>query len=106
MQSGGASIRRSRESSQHLIAIGALVHAVVVTAWWWAAIYADAAIFSSRVWLVVAWSWLVWPGVLIVARTQASRLTVGSIAVGALVIVPSVPTIYTFTAWSIGGFAP
>jgi hypothetical protein len=106
MQSSGASDQHPREGKQLLIAIAAIVHALLVTAWWWAAIYADVAVVSSGVWLVAAWGWLIWPVALLVARAQASRLTVGSVVVGALVIVPSVPTIYTFTAWSIGGFAP
>jgi hypothetical protein len=106
MQSSGVSDQHTRERKQLLIAVGAIVHALLVTAWWWAAIHANVAVVSGRVWLVAAWGWLIWPVVLLVARAQASRLTVGSVVVGAVVIVPTLPTIYAFTAWSIGGFAP
>ncbi len=98
-----------REGSKHRgIAIGALVHALLVLAWWCAAFCADIDIplITGRMWLAVAWAWLCWPIYALVRRRHLSRLTFGAIAIGAAVLVPAIPTTYTFSAWAIGGFAP
>jgi hypothetical protein len=94
-------------SSQRVIAIAAVVHASLVTGWWWASIYADIdiPIVNGRIWFVAAWAWLAWP-IYVLARAKATRFTVAALVFGAVVIAPAVPTIYTFTVWSIGGFAP
>jgi hypothetical protein len=62
-------------------------------------------VVTGHVWLVLAWLWLLWP-VYVFARSRASRITVGALLLSVAMIVPTVPTICTFTAWSIGGFAP
>ena len=106
MRGSNALSRVHGERWQRFLASGAIVHAGLVTADWWAALYADIVVVPSRIWLIVAWNWLIWPFGLVVARKQASRLTVGAVAIGGLLLVPSVPIIYTFTVWSIGGFSP
>ena len=94
-------------TSQRIIAIAAVVHALLVSAWWWASIYADIdiPIVNGRVWFVGAWAWIIWP-IYVLARAKVTRLTVAALIFGAAVIAPAVPTVYAFTVWSIGGFAP
>ena len=102
-------VPNSRESLQHRgIAIAALVHALLVLSWWYAAIWADIDIpfVSGRMWLAVAWAWLCWPIYVLMRRRHLPRLTFGAVAAGAAVLAPAIPTIYTFSAWAIGGFAP
>src|SRR5215831_6431294 len=105
MQMGGTSSQPPGASNQRLIAGAALAHAIFVTSWWWAAMYPHIVPFSVRVWVVVAWLWLVWPLLLLVRRREASRFASVAVLIGAGIIVPCVPTIFTFTAWSINGFA-
>jgi len=105
MQDAVAIESHQRETWHRAIASGSLVHAAVIAGSWWFMFYADVAVIPGKLWVVLAWAWLVWPGV-VVGWRQASRLTVVALAVGALIMVPCVSTIYTFTAWSINGFAP
>jgi hypothetical protein len=90
---------------QQIIAFGALIHAALITAMWAAAMYGDVRVLSGPVWVLVAWAWLVWPAILITSHAYASRLATAAVAIGALVIVPTTPEIYTFTWWSFGEFA-
>jgi hypothetical protein len=105
MQNGVAIQSHQRVAWHRAIASGALVHAAVIAASWWLMFYADVDVIPGKVWVVLAWAWLVWPVVVVVWR-QASRLTVAALGLGILIMVPCASTIYTFTAWSIGGFAP
>ena len=107
MQMSADSLITVPSTSQRVIAIATVVHAILVTAWWWAAIYADIDIpvVNGRVWFAAAWAWLVWP-VYMFARAKVTRLTAVALIFGVAVIAPAMPTIYAFTVWSIGGFAP
>ena len=91
---------------RRVISVGAAVHAVAVTAIWAAMFYSDVAVLSGRTWLTLAWAWVIWPASLMLLRRHIARLTVGVVVVSALVLLPTVSTIFTFTVWSTRGFAP
>jgi hypothetical protein len=95
----------SMRANRPLIAICTLAHAAIVTGLWVASMYRDVRVVSGPVWALIAWAWLVWPLLLAVSRANSSRLTLGAVAMGALIIAPTVPEIYAFTAWSVRGFA-
>ena len=61
---------------------------------------------SPRVWLFFSWLWLVWPPALALHPARSARRVMIPVLCGAALLAPCVPTIATFTAWSIGGFAP
>jgi hypothetical protein len=105
MQNNVAIERHQRVAWHRAIASGVLVHAAVIAGLWWLMLYADVEVIPGTYWVVLAWAWFVWP-VVVFAWRQASRLTVAALVVGALIMVPCASTIYTFTAWSINGFAP
>lgn len=88
------------------VAIGALAHAVLVTANWWAMLYWDESLIPGRLWFALGWLWLAWPILLVVTKARTSLLAVGGVVGGALAMLPSIPVIYSWTVWSIEGFAP
>jgi len=88
------------------VASGALSHAVLVVGLWAAAMYLDTRLLSGTVWVALAWLWIVWPILLAVTKARSSRAALVAVMVGALVLLPTAPEIFAFTAWSIGGFAP
>jgi hypothetical protein len=94
------------DAVRRIIAVGAVVHALAITAIWAAMFYADIAVLSGPIWLVFAWLWLTWPVSLVVARRNIGRLTVAAVVASAVILLPTITTMYTFTVWSIGGFAP
>ena len=92
--------------NQRAFVVAAIVHATLVAAWWWAAIYADIDIpVGGRVWLPFALAWVLWP-IYAAAKYRAARGIWAALIVGAVLIAPTVSTIYAFSVWSIGGFAP
>lgn len=81
-------------------------HAALILLVWIAAFVFDAQVINARVWLVGAWAWALWLFVLALRFKQDTKLIVATVAVCAALFVPSVSTIYSFTMWAIGGFAP
>ena len=89
-----------------ILIAGCMLHAVLVLALWAQTIIADRPLIPGKAWLALAWLWLVWPALLAAYSPRNLRNVVVPILVGALIIVPCIPTVYTFTIWAIGGFAP
>lgn len=93
-------------ANNKVIAISAVAHAALVTADWMAMLYWGSPFISARLWFVVGWLWLVWPVLLFVTKARSSRVAIAGVVLGAVTMLPSIPVIYSFTAWSIQGFAP
>ncbi len=56
--------------------------------------------------MVLALAWFAWPFVFLVAHRE-NRMKWGVVVgIGALLLLPTIPTLYTFLVWSIEGFAP
>jgi hypothetical protein len=96
----------SDSSTSLALAIAVVVHAAAVTVLWWFMIYADQDLVPVRVWVLLALSWLAWPLAVAVRRSRLSKLVVGATIAGTAVYAPVASTLYSFAAWSIGGFAP
>ncbi len=62
--------------------------------------------FSATPWMVFAWLWLLWPLSLFWPLNKNRKVLVVALLLGAALLMPAVPTLFTFTTWSIGGFAP
>lgn len=92
---------------QRAVILAVIAHAILLAAWWWAAIYADIDLPSvaGRVWLPFALAWIAWP-IFAVAKYRRSPAVWVAVVVGAALIAPTVSTIYVFSVWSIFGFAP
>jgi hypothetical protein len=89
-----------------MLAIVVLAHAAAVTGFWWFMIYADHDVVPVRVWVVLALSWFAWPVTVVTRWSRFSKMVVGATIAGAAVVSPVISTLYSFAAWSIGGFAP
>jgi len=86
--------------------IGAvIVHAALIAAWWWAAIYADIDVPGGRAWLPLALAWVLWP-ICAIVKYRGARGVWAALIVGAVLIAPTASTIYAFSVWSVSGFAP
>lgn len=63
-------------------------------------------IVTAKLWLLLQWSWFLWPIILSVHPERSVRGVVVPVAVGLVLLVPNVFWLYAFSAWSINGFAP
>ena len=89
-----------------MLAAACILHAVLVFALWAAMFWAHVEFIPAKPWLALGWLWLIWPAVLTMQR-ERTLLRVGvPLAISLALLVPCVPTIFAFTVWSIGGFAP
>jgi len=93
-------------SMSKVVIAGALVHAVCVTLLWVAAMHWDTRVVSGPVWVVLAWTWLLWPILLLSTSARSSRHAIAAVVVGAVALAPTAGEIYAFTVWTVGGFAP
>jgi hypothetical protein len=83
-----------------------IVHAVIVCADWVLTFQFNLDILPGKIWLVLALAWFAWPFVLLLARREDRTQWGVAVGVGMLVLVPTIPTLYTFLVWAIEGFAP
>lgn len=83
-----------------------LVHAALVTAFWIIVFRFDIDVMSGRLWMAVALIWPLWAIAAVLSPRATIRAWVGAGVVGLVVLLPVLPTLYTFVVWSIGGFAP
>jgi hypothetical protein len=86
-------------------AAGCLTHAGLITALWVLAFKFDIEVLPGKVWMVFAMSWLLWLVFLLVSPLQLLKTRVIAGLVGVLILAPTIPTLYTFIVWRIGGFA-
>ena len=84
----------------------AVLHAAAVLALWLAATFADVMPVSGRMWTATVWLWGLWLPLLALHPGRSRRRFIVPTGVSLLLLAPSLPTAYAFTAWSLGGFAP
>ena len=102
-----ASVTRAAPSSTYrALATAAIVHALLVVLLWVGQFYFDVSILPGRVWLVLAWSWLIWPVVLLLHPDRSPMRVFMPCLVGLALLAPCLSTVWSFTAWAFGGFAP
>jgi len=84
----------------------AVLHAAVVLVLWLAATFADVMPVSGRAWTAIVWLWGVWLPLLALHPGRSRWRFIVPTGVSLLLLAPSLPTAYAFTAWSLGGFSP
>lgn len=94
----------SRTSS--ILCALAATHALLILLAWLAAFVFDTPVTNARVWLVVAWLWIVWIFALAPRFKRDGKLIIGTAVICAAFFWPTASTIYSFTIWAINGFAP
>lgn len=83
-----------------------VIHALLVFALWAGMFLFDVRLMSGRVWLVLGWSWLVWPALLVFNRGRSFRRVAIPLAISLAALAPCALTLIMLTGWSIFGFAP
>jgi len=102
-----ASVTHAAPSSTfRALAAAAIVHAFVVALLWVGEFYFDISILPGRFWLVLAWLWLIWPVVLLLHPDRSPKRVFVPCLVGLALLAPCLSTVWSFTAWAFGGFAP
>ena len=103
----GRAAKRATNPVYRALAAGCLFHALAVLAVWALILIGNAPIFiSGQAWLIMAWLWLFWPLALCVPAPRSLRGIGVPVLIGIAMLVPCVPFVFAFTAWSIYGFAP
>ena len=88
------------------IAVGMIVHALAILAVWIVTFRFDIELMPARVWLAGAWAWLFWPLAMVLNPARFRMALLVPLGVALVLLWPCLGTIYTFTVWSITGFAP
>jgi len=85
---------------------GCVVHAGFVTVLWLLVFKFEFSVFSARIWMTIALTWLLWPVCAIISPRETWRKWIAACVVGILVLAPTIPTLFTFIVWTVEGFAP
>lgn len=83
-----------------------LGHALIVTVLWVLVFKFDIDLIPAKVWTVLGLAWPLWVIAVFFSPRPTVRNWVIALVAGIVILVPSIPTLYTFAAWTIGGFAP
>jgi hypothetical protein len=86
--------------------LACLLHALLVCGNWVLVFKFDRDAIPGKPWMVLALGWFLWPCAVVFARQEKRVQWIIVITIGFLLIAPTIPTLYTFVAWSIEGFAP
>ena len=82
-----------------------IAHAAACSVLWYLVIYQDNYVITVRMWAMLCVIWLAWIAVPIFQSSQRRKWLV-AIGLGLVALLPTFGTLYSFAAWSIGGFAP
>ncbi len=88
------------------LAAGAVVHAALIAVLWGGEVYLDISVIPGRAWLIFSWLWHVWPVVLLLHPERSLLRVLVPSLIGLGLLAPCLTTIWSFTAWAVGGFAP
>jgi hypothetical protein len=86
--------------------VGCLAHASIVTALWLLFFKFEIEVLSGKIWMTLALTWLLWPVYASISQPEMLKKRAIAGFVGILILAPTVPTVFTFIAWTIEGFAP
>jgi hypothetical protein len=86
--------------------IACLLHALLVCGIWVLVFKFDLDVMPGKLWMVIALAWLLWLGAVVLSRRENRMRWIIVIAIGVLLLAPTIPTLYTFIVWSVEGFAP
>jgi hypothetical protein len=88
------------------LALGCLAHAIAVTAEWILEFVLDLDLVPGKIWLIAALLWPLWVVPFLLSSPTMTKRWVLFGGTGLLILTPTLSTIYTYSAWAIGGFAP
>jgi hypothetical protein len=88
------------------LAVGTVLHAALIALLWVGDFYFEVWEMPGRVWLLLSWLWLAWPILLLLHPGRSPIRVLLPTFVGLALLAPCLTTIWSFTVWSIGGFAP
>jgi len=86
--------------------LGCLLHAILILGIWVLVFKFNLDVMPGKVWMGLALVWFVWLVVAVMSKRENRMRWVFVIAIGVLLLSPTISTLYTFTVWSIEGFAP
>jgi hypothetical protein len=86
--------------------VACILHAIVATVLWYVIVMLDSHIVSVRVWTAITLLWLLWLGPAMRAGKGRRGPWVWTLTLGIVILAPTFSTLYSFTVWMIGGFAP
>jgi hypothetical protein len=89
-------------SLDRAVMIGAPLHAVALMILWLGPMYWGVQMLSAQVWVICAWTWLLWPVLLLSTSARSSRVAIFGVVVGGLALLPASREIYIFTGWIVG----
>jgi len=95
----------TRAAMQQMATCACILHAVVVSLVWFALFISDVDVVRVRTWVQLAALWPAWALAFILPSVDGRRWAIAMV-VGTLVLVPTIPTLYSFASWSAFGFAP
>ena len=87
-----------------VFACSCVIHALVVFAFWAAMFVANLDLMPGKVWLALAWLWLIWPAALLLHPGRSLRRIAWPVLIAVGLLVPCTPVIFTFTVWAVQGF--
>src|SRR6185436_7886003 len=77
-----------------VFAVSCVVHALAVSAFWAAMFVANLDLLPGKVWLALAWLWLVWPVALMLHPGRSLRRIAWRVFIAVGLLVPCTPVIY------------
>jgi hypothetical protein len=89
-----------------MLAAFSVLHAVAISGLGAAAFIGGYAFIGAKVWTLLAWLWLIWPVALIRHPRRSTKTVRVTLAVSVLLLLPCLPFMLVFSAWSVGGFGP
>lgn len=86
--------------------LGCLLHAILILGIWVLVFKFNLDVLPGKVWMGLAFAWPAWLVAAAMSKRENRMRWVFVIAIGVLLLSPTISTLYTFTVWSIEGFAP
>ena len=87
-----------------VLALSCVVHALVVFTVWTAMFVSNLDLMSGKIWLTLAWLWLIWPAALMFQPGRTLRRVAWPVLIAVGLLVPCAPVIFTFSVWAVRGF--
>jgi hypothetical protein len=82
------------------------LHALIVTVIWILVFQFELDVMPGKYWMVLSLSWFLWLLSIVFAGGENRMRWIVSAGIGALILVPTFSTTYTFIVWAVEGFAP
>jgi len=86
--------------------VACLLHALFASAIWFLVFTFDVNVMRGRVWMPIALTWLLWLLALVLSERERRKRWMVTIAIGVVLLIPAMPTLYTYVVWTVDGFAP